>query len=57
MGIVLVNKVIFKKLLVNCSGNGLVIKNDLVNWVMILDVKVNNVKVNYEIIMIVFLES
>ena len=51
-GIAPVNKVTFKKLLVNRSGNGLVIKNDSANWVTISDVKANNVKVNYETIMI-----
>ncbi|ENU6763306.1 fimbrial assembly protein, partial [Shigella flexneri] len=39
------------------SGNGLVIKNDSANWVTISDVKANNVKVNYETIMIAPLES
>ncbi|ENB7632593.1 fimbria/pilus periplasmic chaperone [Escherichia coli] len=52
-----VNKATFKKLLVNRSGNGLVIKNDSANWVTISDVKANNVKVNYETIMIAPLES
>ena len=47
-GIAPVNKVTFKKLLVNRSGNGLVIKNDSANWVTISDVKANNVKVNYD---------
>lgn len=41
----------------NRSGNGLVIKNDSANWVTISDVKANNVKVNYETIMIAPLES
>ena len=56
-GIAPVNKATFKKLLVNRSGNGLVIKNDSANWVTISDVKANNVKVNYETIMIAPLES
>ena len=56
-GIPPVNKAIFKKLLVNRSGNHLVIKNDSANWVTISDVKANNVKVNYETIMIAPLES
>ena len=43
--------------LVSRSGNGLVIKNDSANWVTISDVKANNVKVNYETIMIAPLES
>ncbi|HCN7245713.1 TPA: fimbria/pilus periplasmic chaperone, partial [Escherichia coli] len=34
-GIAPVNKATFKKLLVNRSGNGLVIKNDSANWVTI----------------------
>ena len=33
------------------------IKNDSANWVTISDVKANNVKVNYETIMIAPLES
>lgn len=41
----------------NRSGNHLVIKNDSANWVTISDVKANNVKVNYETIMIAPLES
>ena len=45
------------KIGVNRSGNGLVIKNDSANWVTISDVKANNVKVNYETIMIAPLES
>ncbi|HGV2557369.1 TPA: fimbrial assembly protein, partial [Escherichia coli] len=56
-GIAPVNKATFKKLLVSRSGNGLVIKNDSANWVTISDVKANNVKVNYETIMIAPLES
>ncbi|HBB4995603.1 TPA: fimbria/pilus periplasmic chaperone, partial [Escherichia coli] len=56
-GIAPVNKATFKKLLINRSGNGLVIKNDSANWVTISDVKANNVKVNYETIMIAPLES
>ena len=51
-GIAPVNKATFKKLLVNRSGNGLVIKNDSANWVTISDVKANNVKVNYETIIL-----
>lgn len=57
VGIASVNKEIFKKLRVNNSSNGLVIKNGSANWVTISDVKANNVKVNYETIMIAPQES
>ncbi|EDS92780.1 gram-negative pilus assembly chaperone [Escherichia albertii TW07627] len=57
VGVASVNKEIFKKLRVNNSSNGLVIKNSSANWVTISDVKANNVKVNYETIMIAPQES
>lgn len=57
VGVASVNKEIFKKLRVNNSSNGLVIKNGSANWVTISDVKANNVKVNYETIMIAPQES
>ncbi|WP_414092428.1 fimbria/pilus periplasmic chaperone [Escherichia albertii] len=52
VGVASINKETFKKLRVNNSSNGLVIKNDSANWVTISDVKANSVKVNYETIMI-----
>ncbi|HEB1252977.1 TPA: fimbria/pilus periplasmic chaperone [Escherichia albertii] len=57
VGVASVNKETFKKLRVNNSSNGLVIKNDSANWVTISDVKANSVKVNYETIMIAPQES
>ena len=56
-GVASVNKETFKKLRVNNSSNGLVIKNGSANWVTISDVKANSVKVNYETIMIAPQES
>ncbi|EEG9139550.1 fimbria/pilus periplasmic chaperone [Escherichia coli] len=56
-GIAPVNKTTFKKLRESRSGNNVVIKNDSPNWVTISDVKANNVKVNYETIMIAPQES
>lgn len=57
VGVASVNKETFKKLRVNNSSNGLVIKNGSANWVTISDVKANSVKVNYETIMIAPQES
>lgn len=57
VGVASVNKEIFKKLRVNNSSNGLIIKNGSANWVTISDVKANSVKVNYETIMIAPQES
>ncbi|EPM2313262.1 fimbria/pilus periplasmic chaperone [Escherichia albertii] len=57
VGVASVNKETFKKLRVNNSSNGLVIKNDSANWVTISDVKANSVKMNYETIMIAPQES
>ncbi|WDC12923.1 fimbria/pilus periplasmic chaperone [Escherichia albertii] len=57
VGVASVNKGTFKKLRVNNSSNGLVIKNGSANWVTISDVKANSVKVNYETIMIAPQES
>lgn len=57
VGVASVNKETFKKLRVNNSSNGLIIKNGSANWVTISDVKANSVKVNYEIIMIAPQES
>lgn len=57
VGVASVNKETFKKLRVNNSSNGLVIKNGSANWVTISDVKANSVKVNYETIMIAPKES
>ncbi|EEW0112222.1 fimbrial assembly protein [Escherichia albertii] len=57
VGVASVNKETFKKLRVNNSSNGLVIKNSSANWVTISDVKANSVKVNYETIMIAPQES
>ncbi|EFC7612798.1 fimbria/pilus periplasmic chaperone [Escherichia albertii] len=57
VGVASVNKETFKKLRVNNSSNGLVIKNGSANWVTISDVKANRVKVNYETIMIAPQES
>lgn len=57
VGITPVNKATFKKLQMNRSGNNLIIKNDSPNWVTISDIKANNVKVNYETIMVAPLES
>ncbi|WP_113650765.1 fimbria/pilus periplasmic chaperone [Escherichia albertii] len=57
VGVASVNKETFKKLRVNNSSNGLIIKNGLANWVTISDVKANSVKVNYETIMIAPQES
>lgn len=57
VGVASVNKETFKKLRVNNSGNGLIIKNGSANWVTISDVKANSVKVNYETIMIAPQES
>lgn len=57
VGVASVNKETFKKLRVNNSSNGLIIKNGSANWVTISDVKANSVKVNYETIMIAPQES
>ncbi|MCU7308217.1 fimbria/pilus periplasmic chaperone [Escherichia albertii] len=57
VGVASVNKETFKKLRVNNSSNGWVIKNGSANWVTISDVKANSVKVNYETIMIAPQES
>ncbi|END6712228.1 fimbria/pilus periplasmic chaperone [Escherichia albertii] len=57
VGVAPVNKETFKKLRVNNSSNGLIIKNGSANWVTISDVKANSVKVNYETIMIAPQES
>lgn len=57
VGVASVNKETFKKLRVNNSSNGLIIKNGTANWVTISDVKANSVKVNYETIMIAPQES
>ncbi|EOZ1915535.1 fimbria/pilus periplasmic chaperone [Escherichia albertii] len=57
VGVASVNKETFKKLRVNNSSNGLIIKNGSANWVTISDVKANSVKVNYETIMIARQES
>lgn len=57
VGVASVNKEAFKKLRVNNSSNGLIIKNGSANWVTISDVKANSVKVNYETIMIAPQES
>ncbi|EFO0966464.1 fimbrial assembly protein [Escherichia albertii] len=57
VGVASVNKETFKKLRVNNSSNGLVIKNSSANRVTISDVKANSVKVNYETIMIAPQES
>ncbi|ENC3163668.1 fimbria/pilus periplasmic chaperone [Escherichia albertii] len=57
VGVASVNKETFKKLRVNNSSNGLIIKNGSANWVIISDVKANSVKVNYETIMIAPQES
>ncbi|MCZ9233132.1 fimbria/pilus periplasmic chaperone [Escherichia albertii] len=57
VGVASVNKETFKKLRVNNSSNGLIIKNGSANWVTIYDVKANSVKVNYETIMIAPQES
>lgn len=57
VGVASVNKETFKKLRVNNSSNGLIIKNGSANWVTISDVKANSGKVNYETIMIAPQES
>lgn len=56
-GITSVNKSTFQKLAVKRNGPDLLIKNDTPNWVTISDVKANNVKVNYETVMIAPLTS
>lgn len=56
-GIAAVNKSTFQKLAMKRSGSSYSIKNDAANWITVTEVKVGNVKINSESIMLAPLSS
>lgn len=56
-GIAPVNKSTFQKLAIKRSGKTFTIRNDAANWITVSEVKVSNVKINNESIMVAPLSS